>query len=47
MSNEATKEQIRRFLQNAVDKAKNPDPREKMKRKHLLNIKKVEKKYGF
>lgn len=47
MSNEATKEQIRRFLQNAVEKALKPDPREKMIEKHKEKAKKVSKKYGF
>ena len=47
MASENTKEQIRRFLQNAVDRAKNPDPREKLRRIRKYNEKKVAKKYGF
>lgn len=47
MANEATKEQIRQFLENAVRAAKNPNPREKMKRLRQEKVKKVSKMYGF
>lgn len=47
MSNEGTKEQIRQFLQQAVEKAKNPDPREEIKKKRVQKSKLIEKSYGF
>ena len=47
MSNEATKDQIRRFLQKAVEDAQNPDSREQQKKKRLEKSKKISKKYGF
>jgi hypothetical protein len=47
MGNESTKEQIRRFLQNAVDEAKNPSKKEQIRRKRMEKAKKVEKMYGF
>ncbi len=47
MGNEGTKEQIRRFLQKAVEDAQNPDSREQQKKKRLEKSKKVSKRYGF
>ncbi len=47
MANEATKAQLKRFFQNAVNRAQNPDPREKMKRKRNIKKEKIAKKYGF
>ena len=47
MSNEHTKLQIKTFLENAIKKAQNPDPREKLKRLRKEKIKKVAKNYGF
>lgn len=47
MSNEWTKKQIREFIENAVEKARNPDPKEKIRRKRELRAKKISKKYGL
>jgi len=47
MSNEHTKLQIKTWLENAVKKAQNPDPREKLKRLRKEKIKKVAKNYGL
>lgn len=45
--NEHTKLQIRRFLDNAIKEAKNPDPKKKLIRKRKEKSKKIAKKYGF
>jgi len=47
MSNEKTKAQIRRWLDNAVKEAKNPDQRKILKKKRDLKKKVVAKNYGF
>lgn len=47
MSNEATKLQIRIWLENAIKKAQNPDLREKLLRLRKERMKKIEKNYGF
>lgn len=47
MSNEATKAQIRSWLENAVRRAKNPDPREKMLRDRQKKRDKVLKNFGL
>jgi len=47
MNNTGTKEQIRRFLENAVKNAQNPDPREVIKQKRMQKVGKIAKKYGF
>ena len=47
MSNEHTKLQLKTFLENAVQNAQNPDPREKLRRSRKEKMKKVEKRYGF
>jgi hypothetical protein len=47
MSNEATKQQIRAWLEEAIRKAQNPDPREKIKREREERRKKVSKFYGL
>lgn len=47
MANESTKAQIRTFLEEAIKKAQNPDPREKIKREREKRVKKIEKNYGF
>lgn len=47
MGNEATKQQIRAWLQKAVEKAKNPDIREKFRRQREKRAIKVSKKYGL
>ena len=47
MSNEHTKLQLRTFLENAIKKRQNPDPREKLKRLRKEKMKKVAKNYGF
>jgi len=46
-TNAGTKAQIRNFLDKAVEKARNPDPREKMKALRQEKAKKIKKTYGF
>lgn len=47
MANEETKQQIRIFIENAIRKAKNPDPREKLKRERKKRALQVAKQYGL
>lgn len=47
MSNEATKAQIRAWLDEAVRKAKNPDLREKIKRDRQKRAVKISQSYGL
>lgn len=47
MSNEHTKQQIRNFIVNAIEKARNPDPKERIKREREMKAKQVAKQYGF
>lgn len=47
MSNEATKAQIRAWLEEAIKKAQNPDPREKLKQERERRRKLVSKHYGL
>lgn len=47
MSNEATKAQIRSRLENAVRRAKNPDPREKLKIERQKRTVKVFESFGL
>jgi hypothetical protein len=47
LNNEATKEQIKRWLEGAIKKAQNPDPREKLRRERKLRAKQVKKSFGF
>ena len=47
MSNIHTKIQIKTWLDNAVKKAQNPDPAEKVRRERKLKAKKVAQKYGI
>jgi len=47
MGNEGTKKQIRTWIENAIEKAQNPDPREKLKRLRREKVKKVAKNYGL
>jgi uncharacterized membrane protein (DUF106 family) len=47
MGNEHTKEQIRSFLEKAIEKAKNPNDRERLKRLRQARAEKVSKRYGF
>lgn len=47
MSNESTKKQIKDWLENAIKKAQDPDPRELMKKKRAEKAKKIAKMYGF
>lgn len=46
-NNEHTKLQIRTWLENAVKRAQNPDPREKMRRVRKEKMKRIIKNYGF
>lgn len=45
--NEETKAQIRRWLEAAIRRAKNPDPRDEVRRKRQQKAKKVAKQYGL
>jgi len=47
MSNEATKKQIRDWIENAIKEAKNPDPRKLMKKKREQRKSKIKKNYGL
>jgi hypothetical protein len=47
MSNEHTKQQIRKFLEKAVLKAQNPDPMDKIRREREIRAKKVQMDYGL
>jgi len=47
LNSEGTKLQIRTWIENAIKKAQNPDPREKLKRLRREKIKKVAKNYGL
>jgi len=47
MNNQSTKNQIRVFLEKAVEEAKNPDLKDLLKKKRLLRSKKVSKRYGL
>lgn len=47
MSNLYTKEQIRKWLENAIKKATSPDQAEKVKRERRLKAKKVANKFGL
>jgi len=47
MENEATKAQIRNWLEKAIQEAQNPDPREKIRRERQQKMKKEQKRYGF
>ena len=47
MSNEATKAQIRSWIEDAVRRARNPNPGEKMLRERQKKRDKVLKNYGL
>jgi hypothetical protein len=47
MSNEATKAQIRGWIEDAVRRARNPNPREKMLHERQKKRDKVLKNYGL
>lgn len=47
MGNEATKKQIRDWIENAIREAKNPDPRKIIKKQREQRKAKVEKNYGL
>ena len=47
MSNEITKSQIRSWLDESVRRARNPDPREALKRERQKKAVKVLKEYGL
>ena len=47
MGNEGTKAQLRRWIEEAIKKARNPDLREILKKKRKLKKKKVAKNYGL
>jgi len=47
MGNEGTKEQIRRFLEEAVEESKTPNVRETIKREREKRKTKVQKRFGL
>lgn len=47
MSNEATKKQIRDWIENAIRESKNPDLRRVLKKKRELRKKEIIKNYGY
>jgi hypothetical protein len=47
INNEGTKQQIRIWIERAIAKAQNPDPREAIKKKRAERVKTVAKSYGF
>lgn len=47
MSNEATKAQIRTWIEESIKKSQSPDPREQLKREREEKKKKVSKLFGL
>ena len=47
MSNEATKAQIRRWIEQAIKKVSNPSPYAVIRRQRIVKKAKIAKKYGF
>jgi hypothetical protein len=47
MSNEATKKQIRDWIEGAIRESKNPDLRKILKKKRELRKKEIIKNYGY
>lgn len=47
MGNEGTKKQLKDFFQAALEKARNPDEKEKVRRIRQKRSKKVAKKFGL
>jgi len=47
MSNEGTKKQIRDFLDKAIEKSRNPDPKERVRKARALRAEKVKAQYGL
>jgi hypothetical protein len=47
LNNEGTKQQIRNWIERAIAKAQNPDPREALKKKRAERVKVVSRRYGF
>lgn len=47
INNHYTKLQIKKWLENAVKKAQDQSPREKMKRLRVEKMKKIAKSYGL
>lgn len=47
MSNEATKAQIRAWLDEAVRRARHPDPREKIKQERKKRAVKISRSFGL
>lgn len=46
-TNAGTKQQIREALDRAIEKARNPDPRDQMRKDRQQKARKVAKVYGF
>lgn len=47
MGNEATKQQIRTWIEKAIKEAKDPDPRKIIKKKREIKRKTIAKDYGL
>ncbi len=47
MGSEHTNQQFKKWLEDAIEEAKNPDPREALRRKRKQRAKKVERRYGL
>jgi len=47
MGNEATKKQIREWIEKAIKEAKNPDPRKLLKKQRKKKKEKIAKSYGL
>lgn len=47
MGNEATRKQIRDWIEEQIKEARNPDPRKLMKKQREQRKAKVEKNYGL
>jgi len=45
--NESTKKQIRDFLEKAIEKSKNPDPRDKIKQQRKTKLLRISKGFGL
>jgi len=46
-NSEATKQQIRNWIEEQIKEARNPDPRKLMKKKRELKKKMIAKNYGL
>lgn len=47
MSNESAKQELKEWIENAIEEAKNPNPREKAQKERKIKAGKVKQKYGL